>query len=63
MDPLILRIPDVARRLGLPADSVRHLVQTGALPARKLGGRVVVLPDELDAFLRSLPKRGEAPAA
>ena len=63
MDPLILRIPDVARRLGLPADSVRHLVQSGALPARKLGGRVVVLPDELEAFLKSLPRRGERAAS
>ena len=63
MDPLILRIPDVATRLGLPPASVRHLIEVGTLPARKLGGRIVVLPQELDEFLRSLPKRSETQPA
>jgi excisionase family DNA binding protein len=63
MDPLILRIPDVAVRLGMPPSAVRHLVEVGMLPARKLGGKVVILPQELDEFIRTLPKRGDAASA
>jgi len=59
MNQLVLRIPDVAARLGMTPNAVRHLIERKTLPSRKLGGRVVVLPDELDQFVRELPARGK----
>jgi excisionase family DNA binding protein len=57
-DPLVLRLPDVARALACSEVAARKLVQRGRIPSRKLGRSVVVLVEELHAYLQSL-----APAA
>jgi excisionase family DNA binding protein len=53
----ILTVPEVARILGRTELSTRRAIERGVIPARKLGTRVVILVDELDEFLRALPKR------
>jgi excisionase family DNA binding protein len=55
--PTLLRVPDIAARLGITVSATRHLIESRQLPVRKLGGRVVVLADELESFLRALPER------
>ena len=58
-----LFIPDVARRLGKTETATRRAIERGQIPSRKWGHRVVVLADELDEFLRSLPTRQDRGAA
>jgi excisionase family DNA binding protein len=52
-----LSIPEVARLLGRSEISTRRLIERGQLPARQWGRRLVVLPEELEQFLRDLPHR------
>ncbi len=56
---LVYRVPDVARVLGTTEAAVRRMIQTGAIPSRRLGRRVVVMPEELEAHLRSLRRATE----
>ena len=56
--PLVLRLPDVARALACSETAARKLLQRGRIPSRKLGRSVVVLAEELHVYLQSL-----APAA
>lgn len=56
MEKVILKIKEVAELLGDTPQSVRMRVYRGQLPARKLGGKIVFLKEELEEFLRSLPK-------
>ncbi len=55
---LIYRVPDVARLLGTTEAAVRRMIQTGVIPSRRLGRRVIVIPEELEAYLKSLESRG-----
>jgi excisionase family DNA binding protein len=55
---LALRVPAVARALGCSEANVRRMIYKGQIPARRLGGRVIVLVAEFHAYLQSL-----APAA
>jgi excisionase family DNA binding protein len=52
---MILVVEDAARLLGNSEKSIRQCVARRTLPFRKLGGRVIFLKDELEAFLRDLP--------
>jgi excisionase family DNA binding protein len=57
LQPRTLSVSEVARILGRSDHSTRRAINRGQIPSRKMGNRVVVLSDELDAFLRSLPVR------
>ena len=49
-----LRTREVAQRLGVHVDTVRHLVHTGALPATRITPRrFSVDPADLAAYLRA----------
>ena len=52
----ILSVKDVAEFLGITPAGVRLKVYRGQLPARKLGGRIVFLREELESYLKSLPE-------
>jgi hypothetical protein len=56
----VLGIPDVARVIGRSELATRRAIERGQIPARRWGRRVVVLAEELDAFLRGLPGRDSA---
>jgi hypothetical protein len=61
--PLVLAIPEVARLIGRSELATRRAIQRGHLPARKLGGRVVILRAELVECFQHLPLYGvEEPA-
>jgi excisionase family DNA binding protein len=53
----IFSIPEVAKAVGRSLPATRQAIERGQLPARRWGRRVVVLSNELDDFLRTLPFR------
>ena len=55
IEPLIYHISDVARLLGCKVSSARRVLEQGVIPSRRLGRKLVVLPDELERHLKSLP--------
>jgi len=57
--PQLLSVADVAKVIGRSTVATRRIIERGQIPARKLGGRVVVLREELAGFLQSLPLRGD----
>jgi hypothetical protein len=57
--PRVLDIPQVARIINRTELATRRAIERGQIPARRWGGRVVVLADDLDRFLASLPVRAE----
>lgn len=59
--PRILDIPQVARIINRTELATRRAIERGQIPARLWGGRVVVLADELDQFIRLLPRRVAGP--
>jgi len=61
--PQLLRVKDVAKRLGLSEDAVRSYVGAGILPARQYVPRGAILIDEDDVEVLIERSRGEAVAA
>jgi hypothetical protein len=55
--PRVLDIPQVAHIIGRSELATRRAIERGQIPARRGGRRVVVLADDLDKFLASLPAR------
>lgn len=51
----ILYVADAASYLGCSQKAVRSKVDRRLLPFRRLGGRVVFVRSELEAFITSLP--------
>jgi excisionase family DNA binding protein len=47
-------ITEAQEALSFGRTKLRTLIQSGELPARKHGGRVVVLAEDLEAFLQGL---------
>jgi excisionase family DNA binding protein len=61
----LLTVEEVADRLPFTTSAVYALIRKGSLPARRIGegrGRLVIIEEELDDWMRTLPvatKRGE----
>lgn len=57
----LLRLAEVAERLGLALGTVRNWASAGKLPVVHVGGSVRVPEDELDKWVaaRYVPPRGE----
>jgi excisionase family DNA binding protein len=55
IEPLIYHVSDVARLLGCKVSSARRLLEQGVIPSRRLGRKLIVLPDELETHLKKLP--------
>lgn len=67
-DRTILSVEEAAAISGLGVNTIRKLVKTGELPARRVGRRILIRRTDLDAFLTpnasDLPKpanRAEVP--
>jgi hypothetical protein len=58
-EPLVWRPQDVAHAMGASVAAVRRMMRDGLIPTRRLGRRVIVLPDELRAWLKSAPRPQE----
>jgi excisionase family DNA binding protein len=50
--PALLPVAEVSRRLGLGASTVYELIQSGGLPSRRVGRRVLVPEDAVEAVQR-----------
>lgn len=48
-------VKQVAEFLGVTPNAVRNMIYRGNLPARKWGGRLIILREDFERFLRSLP--------
>jgi excisionase family DNA binding protein len=48
-------IPETLAATGFGRDKLYKLINTGQLPARKLGRRTLVLASDLEEFLKGLP--------
>lgn len=55
-EPLVYRIDDARRALGLGTTKVYELIGAGVLDARKSGSRTLITGESLRAYLASLPK-------
>jgi excisionase family DNA binding protein len=53
---LILGIQEAGELLGLTEKATRARIERGEIPARRLGGRIVVLRAELEASVAALPR-------
>ncbi|MEA2925357.1 MAG: Helix-turn-helix domain [Alphaproteobacteria bacterium] len=53
-----LSVVQVIGRLGLARDSVYKLINSGQLPAKKIGRRTVIVAADLEKFLKALPQIG-----
>lgn len=53
-----LSIVQTARFLGIGRSTLYNLIKDGRLPVRKLGKRTLILRDDLDQFVASLPVKG-----
>jgi excisionase family DNA binding protein len=51
----LLYVADVARLLSCSEKAIRRRIERGLLPHRRLGGRVIFLRSEIEAFLAMLP--------
>jgi len=49
-----------AKYIGISKPTIYRLINRGALQAKKIGGRTVVLRSELDRFLREAPDAVES---
>lgn len=54
--PLALSIEGVQRETGLGRTLIYDAIRTGKLAARKAGRRTVILREELEFFLATLPR-------
>ena len=55
MSEISLTIADAVKRTGISRSSLYRLFGEKKLRPRKAGKRVLILADELDAYVRSLP--------
>jgi hypothetical protein len=57
-----LSIGETAEVSGIGRTKIFEFIGTGALPARKVGKRTIVLRQDLMIFLEGLPRAGAEPA-
>lgn len=55
---LLYRVPDLARALNCTEHAVRRMIERQVIPSHRLGRRVIVLHEELVAYLNALPQPG-----
>lgn len=55
MKPLAVTIDDATVYCGLGRSKLYELIREGQISARKAGTRTLILTEEIDAYVRSLP--------
>lgn len=54
-EPMVYRIPEAKRMLGIGHTRIYELIACGALDARKLGGCTVITHESMRRFVDNLP--------
>ena len=60
MERIAVTIPEAIERSGIGRSSLYKLFTQGRLTPRKLGKRTLIMVEELDALVKSLPEGGPA---
>ena len=60
MERIAVTIPEAIERSGIGRSSLYKLFTQGRLTPRKLGKRTLIMVEELDALVKSLPAGGPA---
>jgi len=60
---LAFSLADAASAIGVGKSTLHELIATGKLRVRKLGRRSLVLREDLEEYIQSLPVHGEQGAA
>ena len=55
MSKISYTIPEACEFTGLGRSSIYRLIEAGTLTPRKAGRRTLILREELEAYIRSLP--------
>lgn len=55
---LAYAVDELPAVIGLGRSSIAKIIASGALPARKVGTRTLILREDVEKFLRSLPVQG-----
>ena len=53
--PIAVTIPDAVRASGRSRSALYEALKSGALPAKKAGRRTLILYEDLQSYLASLP--------
>ena len=59
---LLLTVAQAADRLNLSRSKTYELTTSGRLPSVKIDGSRRIVPEQLDAFVASLPREGYTPS-
>lgn len=59
MTSISFSINGAAAACGVSRSTLYALIKDGKLTPRKFGGRTLILADELEAYIRSLPTNGK----
>lgn len=62
-EPLVLSVQEVADSLGVSRDVIYVAIGKGEIPARKIGGRIVVSRAWRDRFVAEIDAPAEAAAS
>jgi excisionase family DNA binding protein len=54
-----LSIAEVVRILGIGRSTLYAIIKEGRLPVRKIGRRSLILREDFDRFIATLPVKGE----
>lgn len=55
MHKISMTVNEACKATGLGRTSLYQLIKDGAITKRKLGGRTIILVNELEAYINSLP--------
>lgn len=55
MKPVSLTVDDATQYCGIGRTKLYELIREGKFSARKMGKKTLLLTEELDAYIRSLP--------
>ncbi len=58
--PLGMTVADASRFTSLSQFEIRSAINANELPASRRGRRIVILRDDLEAFVRALPRVGQS---
>jgi excisionase family DNA binding protein len=54
-EPLAFAVKELPTVIAVGRSTISTLIKSGALPSRRIGTRVIVLREDVERYLRSLP--------
>lgn len=63
MSPVVYSISEVLELVGISRSKFYQVINSGQIKVRKIGNRSIILADDLDVWLKSLPSIGNKEGA